>query len=133
MSTKAGRFPGGGGIFRRAGALWLALLVFAPILLALPGCSGCNKDPAALKAEAEKAEAERKKKEAEKPKPDFEQARLGTIPSSQMSLTNYCKPGHWTNAVLAEVRAAGVDLTQGFSVGRPEPLGVYLTSQDGGK
>ena len=32
-------------------------------------------------------------------------------------------------AVLTEARDAGVDYAQGFSVGRPEPLGVYLRSQ----
>ena len=32
-------------------------------------------------------------------------------------------------AMLTEARDAGVDYAQGFSVGRPEPLGVYLQSQ----
>jgi len=41
------------------------------------------------------------------------------------SVAEYVENG----AVLTEARDAGVDYAQGFSVGRPEPLGVYLRSQ----
>jgi diguanylate cyclase (GGDEF)-like protein/PAS domain S-box-containing protein len=34
-----------------------------------------------------------------------------------------------SEAALAQVRAAGVSYAQGFSLGRPEPLGTYLRSQ----
>ncbi len=36
-----------------------------------------------------------------------------------------------SDAVLAEVRDAGLDCAQGFWVGRPKPLDVYLKSRPG--
>ena len=129
--TKAGGIPERGGVFRRAGALWLALWILSPILLALPGCSGCNKDPATIQAELEKAEAEKKKKEAEKPKPDFETRGLGTQPSNQLMLSNNCKPGHWTSAVLQDTKANNFDFLGDMEIeiqdGQSHPLGLLAT------
>jgi hypothetical protein len=105
----AGRSGFSGERFRQSGTGFLALVSLAAILLALPGCSGCNKDPAALKAELEKAEAEKKKKEAEKPKDDFDRGNLGTYPTPNRPLSNSCKQGHWTSAVLVDMKANNFD------------------------
>ncbi|MCC6124729.1 MAG: hypothetical protein IT426_07195 [Pirellulales bacterium] len=108
-ANEAGKILRAGDFFRRAGAGILALFALFPVLLALPGCSGCTKDPATLQKELEKEEAERKKKEAEKPKPDFETRGLSTQPSTRQSLANGCKPGHWTSAALLDAKANNFD------------------------
>jgi hypothetical protein len=94
----------------RVGLPLTALLGF--MLLALPGCSGCNSDPAAAQKKAaeekRKKEEELKKKKKEKKKPDFEitEVRLrpgtGEVERTKESPgrqpTFQIKPGHWVNA-----------------------------------
>jgi hypothetical protein len=130
-ANEAGTSPNVGGFFRRAAAWMLAISALFPVLLALPGCSGCSKDPATLQKELEKAEAERKKKEAEKPKPDFETRGLGTQPSTRQALTNGCKPGHWTSAALWDAKANNFDFLGDMDIrvedGQSHPLQLFAT------
>jgi len=70
--------------------------------VALPGCSGCQEDPAArAKREAEEELArqkkleEEKKKKKEEPKQEFTVGPLLAQPNENLALGGAVKPGHW--------------------------------------
>lgn len=81
----------------------LMCLLACLICVALPGCSGCQEDPAArAKREAEeelaakrKKEEEAKKKKKKEPQEDFTITSLLVEPNENMA-GGAVKPGHWT-------------------------------------
>ena len=91
----------------------LFLVVCFSVLVAVPGCGGCRKDPQA-KSKAEKEEEEKKKKEEEERKKKEEEEKefeLGPAlmlphdppsrdPKKQENLC-FFKPGHWTATSMA--------------------------------
>jgi len=92
---------GHGRILLSAATLWLCLLACL-ITVALPGCSGCQEDPAAkAKREAEeelakkKKEEEAKKKKKDEPKEEFTVGPLLAQPNENLPLGGAVKPGHW--------------------------------------
>ena len=100
--TESGSRPVSG-VVRLAVGMGLLLM---PLLLSLPGCSGCGNDPIKTREELKKKLAEERAKKKKPPDP-FECSYLRTRPDSawsalsEQSLGPPAKPGHWTATTMA--------------------------------
>lgn len=109
----------------------VCLVVGLAMLVTLPGCGGCRKDPAEAKKELEKKLAEERAKKKEEEKPNFEVSPLVARPTSGLKAGRpeapgaLYKPGHWTAAAL-EAKANHFnfvgDLEMVIADGRQRPI-----------
>ncbi len=119
----------------------ICLVVGLSMVLTMPGCGGCRKNPAQAKKTQEELEKElieqRAKKKKER-KPDFEVSRVMTLPregrapndnpeDELFELGPPYKPGHWTATTLAAKTnhfdfPGELELEVTDTRGRPTPL-----------
>ena len=102
-----------------AAPLWLLL---AGVLLASPGCGGCQNSVTADRDALKKKQEEEEKREREKPKPPFEPGKMVTQPNNLLTdrQESLIKPGHWTNVTFE--MTANLDDFSGELVTDPFPL-----------
>ncbi|MBN2578552.1 MAG: hypothetical protein JXB10_06125 [Pirellulales bacterium] len=93
-------------VFRLRGGTLLLGGILLGVLLALPGCRGCNSDDSDAEKQ-KKEEAEKKKKE--KPKPPFQWGKEFTEPTNRRQAGLPCKPGHWAGYYHEQVKANHFD------------------------
>jgi len=91
----------------------VCLMAALALMVTLPGCGGCSKDPAQVQKELEEKLAKERAAEKEKEKPPFEVALLRTRPSDGriadgqgdkgegFALGPPYKPSHWTATMIA--------------------------------
>jgi hypothetical protein len=89
------------------GRYLLLVCLCATAVCAVPGCSGCRRDPEAEKKKKEEEE-KKKKEEAAKRKPNFEFRRLRLQPYDDKVVLTQGKWGHWVSAARP-VRANNFD------------------------